>query len=531
MRSWLAAFTTRGMSFLAAGSAAALAGLFLGERDLVSVGHPAAGAAAVLRAGRRPGALPPQLRPQYLARRASPPGRPRRRRLRLENVSRLPTGLLLAEDAVPYALGTRPRYVLNGIERGGSRELSYPLRSDLRGRFVVGPLEIRIADAFGLVEFGRSFSASTTFVVTPKVVPLPRAVVTGSWLGDGDGRARAMAAAGEDDVVPRAYRDGDELRRVHWRSTARYGELMVRREEQQWRNRVLLLLDTRRGAHAGSGAASSFEFAVSAAASIGVHLAHEGLGGQLVTDTGAVGAAGAFEDVLLNSLAVIKPSRGQDLGPGVAALRSTSGLLVAVIGRLSPGAARQLAASRRDTGPAIALLLAVSTWAGPGQDRRAQPARPRAPASGRTGRSAQRPMRRPRSSGRRAGGLPASTRARSSRSPGSSSACCRPSRPARRRWAHSSSRARGERGEPRYEPQAHPDRGRGRDPGVGVAVPAVPERRMVLGRDRRGHRRGHRRDGHQAADPGGGRGDLGARADRGGPAAGQPELGAAVRLA
>ncbi len=86
------------------------------------------------------------------------------------------------------------------------------------------------------------------------MVPLPRAVVAGSWMGDGDGTTRAAAAAGEDDVIPRAYRDGDELRRVHWRSTARYGELMVRREEQRWRNRAMLLLDTRRGAHSGTDA-------------------------------------------------------------------------------------------------------------------------------------------------------------------------------------------------------------------------------------------------------------------------------------
>ena len=235
---------------------------------------------------------------------------------------------------------------------------------------MVGPLEIRIADAFGLVELGRSFSSRTTFVVTPRIIPLPRAVITGSWLGDGDRRARSAAAAGEDDVVPRAYRDGDELRRVHWRSTARYGELMVRREEQQWRNRLLLLLDTRRGAHAGSGASSSFEFAVSAAASIGVHLSHEGLDGQLITDAGALSAPGIFEDVLLDSLAVIRPSRGHDLSPGLAAMRGASGLIVAVTGRLSAGAARQLAASRRDAGPAIALLLAVSTWSGPGADPR-----------------------------------------------------------------------------------------------------------------------------------------------------------------
>ncbi len=368
MRTWLAAFTTRGTSFLAAGFAAAVTGLFLGERDLVSVGIlllvlPLFSALAAGRARYRLSCVRSISPPRVAA------GQTAQARLRLENVSRLPTGLLLAEDAVPYALGTRPRYVLNGIERGGSRELTYPLRSDVRGRFVVGPLEIRIADAFGLVELGRSFSTSTTFVVTPKVIPLPRAVVTGSWLGEGDGRSRAIAAAGEDDVVPRPYRDGDELRRVHWRSTAKYGELMVRREEQQWRNRVMLLLDTRRAAHAGSGTASSFEYAVSAAASIGVHLAHEGLGGQLVTDTGAVTASGAFEDVLLNSLAVVKPSRGHDLGPGVAALRGASGLLVAVMGQLSTAAARQLAASRRDTGPAIAVLLAVPTWASPGQDR------------------------------------------------------------------------------------------------------------------------------------------------------------------
>jgi len=175
MRSLLAAFTTRGTSFLAAGAAASLAGLFLGERDLVSVGIfllvlPLFSALAAGRARYRLSCVRSISPPRVAA------GQSALVRVHLENVSRLPTGLLLAEDTVPYALGTRPRYVLNGIERGGSRELSYPLRSDLRGKFVVGPLEIRIADAFGLVELGRSFSSRTTFVVTPKVVPLPRAV-------------------------------------------------------------------------------------------------------------------------------------------------------------------------------------------------------------------------------------------------------------------------------------------------------------------------------------------------------------------
>src|ERR1700689_605690 len=365
MRSVLAWFTVRGASFLTAGIVGVLAALVLGSDTMVSVGAMliclplfsaliARRARYQLRCSRQ--IIPPRVSP----------GQPARVAVRLENVSRISTGLLLAEETIPYSLGARPRYVVNGIERGGSREVSYQLRPDVRGKFSIGPMRIRIADVFGLVELTANFASTNPLTVTPKVVPLTSASVNGSWSSDGDGRTRMTAAAGDDDVIPRAYRNGDELRRVHWRSTARYGELMVRREEQRWQDRAVLILDTRRGAHAGSGAGSSFEFAVSAAASVGVHLAREGLGGQLVTDTGAINATGAFEDVLLNSLAVIKQSRGHDVASGTAALRSSSGLVVAVMGRMSPGVARQLAASRHDSGPAIALLLAVSTWAAPG---------------------------------------------------------------------------------------------------------------------------------------------------------------------
>src|SRR5262249_59500714 len=47
--------------------------------------------------------------------------------IRLDNVSRLPTGLLLAEDTVPYSIGSRPRFILDRIEPGGSPPLSSPI--------------------------------------------------------------------------------------------------------------------------------------------------------------------------------------------------------------------------------------------------------------------------------------------------------------------------------------------------------------------------------------------------------------------
>ena len=363
MRSVLAWFTVRGASFLAAGIVGILAGLILGSHPMISIGVllvclPVFSALTARRARY-------QLRcERHIVPPRVAPGQPATVMVRLENVSRISTGLLLAEETIPYSLGARPRYVLNGIERNGSREVSYQLRSDLRGKFVVGPMRVRIADVFGLVELTANFATKNTLTVTPKVVPLSAAATTGSWSSDGDGRTRMTAAAGDDDVIPRAYRDGDELRRVHWRSTARYGELMVRREEQRWQDRAVVILDTRRSAHIGTGPSSSFEYAVSAAASIGVYLARSGLDGHLLTDAGPLAGAAMFEDVLLDALSVVTTSRNHDFARTTAALTTIEGgLLVLIAGRLSVENAREIATSRRHGRQGIAILLATSTWA------------------------------------------------------------------------------------------------------------------------------------------------------------------------
>jgi uncharacterized protein (DUF58 family) len=360
--SLLAGLTTRGTSFLAAGIAATLAGYLLGERGLLCVGIALVSLPLIAAAAARRG--------QYRlssSRIISPPrvpaGHTAQVKLRVHNVSRLPTALILAEDTVPYALGARPRYVLDTIERNGRRELTYSLRSDLRGTFEIGPLQLRVADSFGLVELSHSLSGRTRFVVTPRVVPLARTVISRSWAGEGAGRSRLASTAGEDDVIPRAYRDGDDLRRVHWRSTARYGELMVRREEQRWRNKATVLLDARSSTHMGSGAGSSFEAAVSAAASVGVHIAQEGLTGHFITDSEIVSGGPFFEDRLLDSLSVIRPSPRRSLTTALKELRTSgAGVIVAIAGLLTPEEARELAACRGEGSQGIALLLAVSSW-------------------------------------------------------------------------------------------------------------------------------------------------------------------------
>ncbi|WP_169944821.1 DUF58 domain-containing protein [Microbispora sp. H11081] len=360
----LKALTPRGRSFLASGVAALLCALVLGEQDLLRVAvliiaMPLLASLVVTRTRYR----------LSCTRRLSPArvqtGEESTVTLRLENVTRLPTGLLLVEDTLRYTLGTRPRFVLDRMEPRGVREIDYKVGSDLRGRFPIGPLSLRIADPFGLVELTRSFTATDTLVVTPEVVPLPPVRLTGEYSGGGESRTRSVAAAGDDDVAPREYRQGDDLRRVHWRSTARRGELMVRREEQEWQSRGALLLDTRRHAHRGDGPRSSFEVAVSAAASIGVHLSAEGLALRLVTDQGARHVVDSGQSwSLLDTLAVIRQSTARSLEHGIGALRQGGGdgLIIAVLGALDPEEARTLARLRHPGVTAVAVLLDLASW-------------------------------------------------------------------------------------------------------------------------------------------------------------------------
>jgi uncharacterized protein (DUF58 family) len=352
MRTLLLTLTTRGRSFVAAGVTALLCGLLIPEPDLVRIG--ALLVALPLLSGL--GASRTRYR-LSCTRRVTPirvpVGQPAEMTIRLKNVTRLRTGLLLAEDTVPYALGSRPRFVLDGIGRGGAHDFKYQVRSDARGKYVIGPLRVRVADSFGLVEINRAFASRSTLTVTPKIIPLSRAPLAGNWLGGDDGR-RSIAASGDDDVAPRPYQTGDPLRRVHWRSSARYGELMVRREEQHFRNTATLFLDTRRLAH---GTAASFELAVSAAASIGVHLAGEGFDARLVTEAGLIPRQGSFHDALLDTLAVIKPAQSGSLHGGISALRAGAGQVIAVLGNMTPEETTELAATRNGGVQAMALVL------------------------------------------------------------------------------------------------------------------------------------------------------------------------------
>src|SRR6201999_1377170 len=124
--------------------------------------------------------------------------------------------------------------------------------------------------------------------VLPSITPLRISRLGGQWSLGGESRQRGVTNGDEQDVTTRPYRPGDDRRRVHWRTTARTGELSVRRDEQPWQSRATVLLDTRSVAYGGGARSESFEFAVSAAASISAAMISGGYGVRLVDDLASV---------------------------------------------------------------------------------------------------------------------------------------------------------------------------------------------------------------------------------------------------
>ena len=376
MREALHGLTLRGRSFVAAGAACFAAAVLVGQDEIVRLGVflvalPLLAALVVSRTRYRLSCN------RVLVPGRIPAGHQATVRLRLDNVSRLPTSVLFVEDSLAYSLGARPRFVLDRVEAGGGREVSYPVRSDVRGRFRVGPLSVRLTDPFGMCELTRSFAAVDELVVTPVISPLPGIGLGGEWAGGGDTQSRAVASSGEDDASTREYRYGDDLRKVHWKSTARTGELMVRREEQPWQSRATIVLDTRAGAHYGDGPGSSFEWAVAAAASIGVHLARAGYTLRFVTDDGTdlqtLGGTSS-ESMLLDQLAVVEPSRSGTIAQATSRLHrgGGEGLVVAIVGSLDADEALAVGRLRHSASSCVAVLVDTTSWTTLGARARAE---------------------------------------------------------------------------------------------------------------------------------------------------------------
>jgi uncharacterized protein (DUF58 family) len=374
--------TTRATCLIAAGATALLCGVFLGVVDLVRAGVlalavPAVSALVVLRS-----------RVLLTNRRSVEPARTESGgtvvvHLTLTNRSLLRVGPLMLEDQLPTQLDGRARFVLESLARREVRTVSYRMPRLARGRYRAGPLRIRLTDPFHLVDVLRSFSLTSDFVVTPKIDALGNADLSRTLdVGDAVG-SLSVGSHGADDASTREYRMGDDLRKIHWRSSARVGALMVRQEERPSQGQVTVALDLRSAAHLrvpgdDSDAADdvderyldSMEWAISAAASIGTHVLLDGRPLMLLDD--AAGDPVAFSDAvaLSDHLAAVRQTRAATLTAWTRPLSrlSRESTLVAVLGLLDEDSLRALATVHplASGQQAVALLLDLAGWSGAG---------------------------------------------------------------------------------------------------------------------------------------------------------------------
>ncbi|CAM3869470.1 DUF58 domain-containing protein [Nocardiopsis gilva] len=362
------AFTTRGLSLLCAGAALLAGGLAIGQRDVVGLGVlvfavPLLSLAALAGSPRRL-AHSRTLQPERVT-----AGNDARVLIQVHNASpkRAVAGVL-AEDTLPNLPHDAPRFDVGYLRPGATRDLSYRVRPPVRGGYPIGPLRLTIDDPLGCVRMRRTLGTHVPLLVTPPVVALPRMWPMGGAADSGESSSRFVTGVGEDDQVPRAYRHGDDLRRVHWRSTARVGKLMVRREEHRLGDHSAVLLDMRQGAHAGDGEDSSLETAVSAAASIGLHLIGRSQDVRLLTDEREV--PGGRRETVLDALALTPASPAVRLGRGVDLVAGSpvagTGLCVAILGALTDGDLAALARlGSAHSHRRVAVLCAAAAWPSP----------------------------------------------------------------------------------------------------------------------------------------------------------------------
>ncbi|MEX0664588.1 MAG: DUF58 domain-containing protein [Acidimicrobiia bacterium] len=268
-------------------------------------------------------------------------------RVVLEGFTTTKTPLLTLTDRVDD--GRRAaRFLLPPSEPDAPVRAVYRIPTQRRGRHVVGPLVGSLTDPFGIVRRTFVIAEATDVVICPRIhaAVAPRRGGGGEPAAHAEGaRAPALEPLGEF-LAMRDYEPGDDPRRVHWRLSARRGELLVRQDEAASPGRVVLVLDTRPEVHDDV----TFEAAVEAIASLAVSLRRAHAPFEALTTRGDVlGRPGPGSvEILLERLAVVEVSEPDYLVQVVAGLRDRLGIgaVVTATGYLDAALADALALLR-----------------------------------------------------------------------------------------------------------------------------------------------------------------------------------------
>jgi uncharacterized protein (DUF58 family)/transglutaminase-like putative cysteine protease len=200
---------------------------------------------------------------------------------------------------------------------GGSHVSTYQLATPGRGLHTVGPLTVTQSDPFGLLARTQTVGEQTSVLVRPRTHWMTGHVNAGGL--DVDGAAQASLPEGGISFQSlRPYTPGDDLRLIHWRTTARVGTLMVKRQVDHERPETLVVLDDRVASYRS---VDTFEDAVEVAASAVEASAALDLPVRFVVVSGQrPGSAARSPDDALDLLATVQVAPANSAATVAAAL-------------------------------------------------------------------------------------------------------------------------------------------------------------------------------------------------------------------
>ncbi|WP_448596173.1 DUF58 domain-containing protein [Thermoleptolyngbya sp.] len=225
--------------------------------------------------------------------------------LAVENTGRQTKTLLQVCDRPPPELGAAETTVIESLAPGQVYRWVYSRAADRRGVYRWDAVDLQTATPLGLFWGRRSHSVSASAVVYPTVLPLSQCPLLDEMGQDlsrtTESQRRAQMATEGVTRTLRPYRWGDPTRLIHWRTSARYGELRLRELERfTGGQEVVIVLDS-----AASWPADLFEQAVIAAASLYAYAQRQSMTISLWTaGTGSLRG----DRLVLEALAAVQPS-------------------------------------------------------------------------------------------------------------------------------------------------------------------------------------------------------------------------------
>lgn len=290
-------------------------------------------------------------------------------RLALENHSWFPKLWVQVSDG-----STLPGHHAGYVSSVGPRQrIAWRARTlcRKRGRYTLGPVTATTGDPLGMFRRELTLAPSTQLLVLPNVFELKAfPLFPGVMPGRGRGSQRSLHTT-TNVVTVRNYMAGDALTRIHWPSTARHGQLMVKEFDLDPTIDVTILLDLDKGVHAGTDETSTEEYAVTIAASLSAYLLRQRDLAVALEATGPSGISLPLDrgerqlDRALEALALVRADQYFTLSAALADLELRLGRnssLIVITPSVELDWEGQLARLRRRGVRPVVVLLDPSTF-------------------------------------------------------------------------------------------------------------------------------------------------------------------------